>query len=90
MAARQLSLFDDDRPADGRAADSAVRPAMVDEPLRRLGLALDPRIRLGTSSWSFPGWAGLVYDAAGGRPPASSGSRGRACRPTLRIRSCAR
>ncbi len=21
-----------------------------------------PRIRLGTSSWSFPGWAGIVYD----------------------------
>jgi uncharacterized protein YecE (DUF72 family) len=89
MAARQLSLFDDDRPADGRAADSAVRPAMVDEPLRRLGLALDPRIRLGTSSWSFPGWAGLVYDAAGGRPPgeqrlARAGLPAYAAHPLLR------
>lgn len=27
-----------------------------------LGSALPAAIRLGTSSWSFPGWAGIVYD----------------------------
>jgi len=27
-----------------------------------LAASLPPRIHLGTSSWSFPGWAGLVYD----------------------------
>lgn len=27
-----------------------------------MGAALPATIRLGTSSWSFPGWAGIVYD----------------------------
>ncbi len=27
-----------------------------------LGEALHPEIRLGPSTWSFPGWAGIVYD----------------------------
>ena len=39
-----------------------VRPAEVDPELKALGSALPPNLRLGTSSWSFPGWAGLVYD----------------------------
>ena len=29
-----------------------------------LAQALPPGLRLGTSSWSFPGWQGLVYDRA--------------------------
>lgn len=32
-----------------------------DDALRRLGHALPRGAHLGTSSWSFPGWAGLVY-----------------------------
>ena len=32
-----------------------------DDVLRTLAQALSPRIHLGTSSWSFPGWAGLVW-----------------------------
>lgn len=32
-------------------------PAEIDAAAR----ALDGRVRLGTSSWTFPGWAGLVY-----------------------------
>ncbi len=55
----QLSLFGD--------AD-AVDPAAVDEPLRRLGADLSPRMRLGTSSWSFPGWTGLVFAPRNGKP----------------------
>ena len=27
-----------------------------------LGQALPAKLHLGTSSWSFPGWNGLVYD----------------------------
>jgi uncharacterized protein YecE (DUF72 family) len=34
-----------------------VAPGLVE-----LGRALPPALFLGTSSWSFPGWAGLVYD----------------------------
>jgi len=64
MASRQLSLFDaDDEPETvaraGRAADPVV-PTDDDE-AAALARALPERIRLGTSSWSFPGWTGLVY-----------------------------
>lgn len=55
----QLGLFDDTEPAA-----RAVGPASADP--RHAGWArrLPPSLRLGTSSWSFPGWAGLVYDRA--------------------------
>ena len=46
----------------------AVDPAPVADAVRSLGAALPPRIHLGTSSWSFPGWTGLVYAPRGGRP----------------------
>jgi uncharacterized protein YecE (DUF72 family) len=39
-----------------------VRPAAVSAELATAASKLPPHIRLGTSSWSFPGWAGLVYD----------------------------
>ena len=55
----QRSLFDD---ADG------VDPAPVDDEVRALGAALAARIHLGTSSWSFPGWTGLVYAPRNGKP----------------------
>ena len=55
----QLSLFAD---ADG------VDPVPVDDRVRSLRAALSDRIRLGTSSWSFPGWTGLVYAAHNGQP----------------------
>ena len=54
----QLSLFGPEQvPASRR-----VQPADVSDAYRAAGDALPERIRLGTSSWSFPGWAGLVYD----------------------------
>lgn len=53
----QLDLFGAG-PAPG---PGGVAPVEVDDELRRLGHALPPEVRLGTSSWSFPGWAGLVY-----------------------------
>jgi uncharacterized protein YecE (DUF72 family) len=55
----QLSLFAD---ADG------VDPAPVGADVCGLAAALPARIRLGTSSWSFPGWTGLVYAAHNGQP----------------------
>ena len=39
-----------------------VGPAPVSDDLRGRGEQLPPAVRLGTSSWSFPGWEGLVYD----------------------------
>lgn len=46
----------------GAAAPVDVSPeARGHAPLAR---SLPPSLHLGTSSWSFPGWAGLVYDRA--------------------------
>jgi uncharacterized protein YecE (DUF72 family) len=47
--------------AQPRRARSAVSPAPVGAELQRLAASLPPDLRLGTSSWSFPGWAGIVY-----------------------------
>ncbi|MEI6240831.1 MAG: DUF72 domain-containing protein [Planctomycetia bacterium] len=55
----QLSLFSG---ADG------VDPVPVDETIARTAAGLPARIRLGTSSWSFPGWTGLVYAPRNGKP----------------------
>ncbi len=41
-----------------------VEPAAPDPVLQALAAALPPRLRLGTSSWTYPGWAGLVWDQA--------------------------
>jgi len=48
-------------PRAGQAA-TAPGPAQATPELAELGRALPPSLYLGTSSWSFPGWAGLVYD----------------------------
>jgi uncharacterized protein YecE (DUF72 family) len=38
-----------------------IQPAPPDSPLRALSSALSGDLRLGTMSWSFPGWRGIVY-----------------------------
>lgn len=40
-----------------------VAPAPAATELRDLGRQLPAAVRLGTSSWNFPGWRGLVYAA---------------------------
>ncbi|MCK5943858.1 MAG: DUF72 domain-containing protein, partial [Planctomycetes bacterium] len=40
-----------------------VAPATVADDVRALAERLDRRVRLGTSSWAFPGWRGTVYAA---------------------------
>jgi uncharacterized protein YecE (DUF72 family) len=59
----QLDLFGEDAPARaGRVASHGpVLPAQVDEAIAALGRALPAKLYLGTSSWTFPGWAGIVY-----------------------------
>ena len=68
----QSSFFADDdtdptpaapAPRRKRATD-AVAPAEHSDELRLLGNQLPQQIHLGTSSWAFPGWEGLVYKAA--------------------------
>lgn len=55
----QLGLFPDDAP---RAVGVPVGPAAPDPNLVEVASRLPSQLRLGTSSWSFPGWDGLVYD----------------------------
>jgi uncharacterized protein YecE (DUF72 family) len=59
MTRKQLSLFGD---------LDAVDPAAIDDGIHGLAARLSPRIHLGTSSWSFPGWTGLVYVGRNGKP----------------------
>lgn len=56
---RQAGLFETASPPTRRAAGD-VRPASKSPLLE--APTLPPNIRLGTSSWFFPGWRGLVYD----------------------------
>lgn len=59
---RQLSLFDSSHQAASRIpAIDAVEPSPETRDLAR---RLPPGVRLGTSSWHFPGWRGLVWAQA--------------------------
>ena len=62
------SLFTEDSIDSGGAEPdpppmrgAVVAPAEVEEALLRLGRRLPESVFLGTSSWSFPGWRGIVY-----------------------------
>lgn len=44
-----------------RAKAADVVPVGADAALAELALAVPPLLHLGTSSWSFPGWKGLVW-----------------------------
>jgi uncharacterized protein YecE (DUF72 family) len=50
----QLDLF-------GQAVAQVPRGPAYPEALHALAAALPPHVHLGTSSWTFPGWSGLVY-----------------------------
>jgi len=61
----QIGLFgSDDAGPEERPGHGArgIGPAKVEDGLHALGASLPGEIHLGTSSWSFPGWAGIVYD----------------------------
>ncbi|TAG27655.1 MAG: DUF72 domain-containing protein [Burkholderiales bacterium] len=59
-----LALFDDvpEPSPKKKAPASSVLPAQVSEDIQSLAKQLPPALRLGTSSWHFPGWADLVWD----------------------------
>jgi len=55
----QLELFENDAaPPQG---DGRPEPASPSAELIDLGARLPTEVRLGSSSWSFPGWTGIVY-----------------------------
>lgn len=65
MSGAQGDLFGLDaelKPAAGRAPRPAPEPAPVGDDLHVLASRLPAGVRLGTSTWSFPGWRGIVYD----------------------------
>ena len=52
----------DAKPSEKKSSKATrVEPAAVDAAITDLAARLSARVRLGTSSWSFPGWANLVY-----------------------------
>lgn len=83
MPGLQDSLFDD-APAPSSHPDAGapqaevqkrspataerVRPVAVPESLHALAAALPRALHLGTSSWHFPGWAGLVWEREYAQP----------------------
>lgn len=78
MTPNQPELF-----AEGPAAPVDLAPSA--EALRDVADALPEGLRLGTSSWTFPGWARLVWDrAASPRVLASHGLAAYARHPLFR------
>jgi uncharacterized protein YecE (DUF72 family) len=57
----QLALFDTTPPPPPDPVAAQLAAAHTDA--RQLVEALPATVRFGTSSWSFPGWAGLVYSS---------------------------
>jgi uncharacterized protein YecE (DUF72 family) len=61
-------------PGRTRKSAGVVSAAADDGALKALALALPPQLRLGTSSWTYPGWKGLVW--AGDHSPAQLSKNG--------------
>jgi uncharacterized protein YecE (DUF72 family) len=58
----QLQLFPGLAPEPDPKIPKGVVPAAFSEDLQELGRALPEDVYLGGSTWSFPGWRGLVYE----------------------------
>jgi len=62
-AAAPDTVDDDAAPAHPkRRRSTEVLPLPPDDTTRALAVRLNPRIRLGASTLSYPGWAGIVWD----------------------------
>ena len=58
---RQLALFDEASSARDDAGRSDITPHVTDDD-RAMAERVPPWIHFGTSSWSFPGWTGLLWN----------------------------
>ncbi|MDQ5857417.1 MAG: DUF72 domain-containing protein [Acidobacteriota bacterium] len=59
--APQLDLFGGALPAVRRPSEEGARLEREHEEARAIAARLPDNVRFGTSSWSFPDWAGIVY-----------------------------
>lgn len=72
-------------PGRSRTWQKPIGAAIADAGTLDLGRRLPAQIHLGTSSWSFPGWAGIVYDTVARESQlAKSGLAAYARHPLLR------
>jgi uncharacterized protein YecE (DUF72 family) len=62
--ADQIGLFPEALPPPGEGAPRPVAAAPAGEEEAAVAAALPAGLWLGTSSWSFPGWAGIVWERA--------------------------
>lgn len=68
-----------------RRGGGEVAPAVVTDESKDLAARLPADLRLGTSSWSFPGWSGIVYgESASKQRLARHGLQAYARHPLLR------
>ena len=58
----QLDLFGGPPTPIAAGGRRGVAPALASEAVIETAARLPPSVHLGTSSWSFPGWAGIVYE----------------------------
>jgi uncharacterized protein YecE (DUF72 family) len=59
----QLDLFAGDSAPSSPPGSHAVESVAISDEIASMARALPSELRLGTSSWTFSGWAGLVYAA---------------------------
>jgi uncharacterized protein YecE (DUF72 family) len=55
-----VSQNNSDKPI--KKSSKTIEPVVPNTELIALAKTLPPRVRLGTSSWNYPGWAGLVWN----------------------------
>jgi len=60
-----LSLFGEPARGEPGSTDASGRLAAAHADAARFARLIPPSVRFGTSSWAFPGWAGLVYSRSG-------------------------
>ena len=79
----QIPLFDFEPEVENDPSVEAV--AQVHQEARKIVADLPDQIRFGTSSWSFPGWKGIVYSGSvSSSALAKNGLRQYAAHPLLR------
>lgn len=73
------------RAAKKRASAATIEPAAPSQDVLEYAASIPHEVRLGTSSWAFPGWEGIVYaDKASDQKLSREGLRAYSAHPLLR------